>query len=48
MAGDLNLKDAVGDDVGGESAEALSAAAPHAHQQHVASGLANDAHHTAD
>ena len=45
MPGDLDLEHGEGDDVGGQTSEALSPAAAHAHQQHVAPGLTDHPHY---
>ena len=47
VPGDLNLEDRERDDVGGQTAEALSSATTHAHQQHVTPGLTDHPHYAA-
>ena len=46
MPGDFNLKHIVGDDVGGQSAQTLTATATHPNQQHVATWLPDYTHHS--
>lgn len=46
VTGDLDLEDRVLDDVGGQSTQALTATPPHAHQQHVPTGLSDHSNNT--